>query len=73
MAASGIQILTKNIPDVGVARLRYPVMPLHQAGNMIYKEVDALKDMTLMAHKYSTLYPDSRMDNGTIEPVNNPT
>lgn len=72
MTASGIQIFLKNIPDVGVIRTRYPIMPLHQAGSMVYKEVDALKDVALMPHKYRILYPDSRMDNGTIEPVSRP-
>lgn len=50
-------------------RIRYPVMPLHDSGNNMYKEIKALSDMTLRKNKYAKLYPDVRVDNGTIEEV----
>lgn len=67
--SSGISIMTKDIPGVGPMRLRYPIMPIHDYGNVIHKEVNALADMTLKKHKYERLYPDVRLDNGTIEEV----
>lgn len=69
MLASGITIATRSIPGLGPVRIRYPVMPLHVAGNTIYKDLQALSDMTLKKSKYGKLYPDARMDNGTIEEV----
>jgi len=64
---SGIPISTKPIPGVGAVRIRYPVMPLHIEGNTMYKDIQALADMTLKKNKYLRLYPDARENNGTIE------
>ena len=61
--------MTKDIPGVGPMRIRYPIMPIHEYGNVIHKEVAALADMTLKKHKYEKLYPDRRVDNGKIEEV----
>ena len=67
---SGIPILTKNIPEVGEMRIRYPIMPIHDHGNSVYKELSALTDMTLKKHKYLNLYPDlKQVDNVTVEEV----
>lgn len=65
--------MTRSIPDVGSMRIRYPVMPIHEAGSTSYKDIQALADMTLKKNKYLRLYPDTRMDNGTIEEVNKKT
>ena len=68
--ASGIYIRTPNIAGVGSVRTRYPVMPVHQAGSFVFKEVDALKDVTLEATKYKRFYRDKiEVENGTIEEV----
>jgi len=64
---SGISISTKPIPGVGQVRIRYPIMPLHIQGNTIYKDLQALTDMTLKKNKYIRLYPDAKDNNGTIE------
>lgn len=69
MTQSGIPISTKPIPGVGAVRIRYPVMPLHIEGNTMYKDIQALADMTLKKNKYLRLYPDARENNGTIEEV----
>lgn len=69
VVSSGISIMTRNIPEVGQMRIRYPIMPLHIAGSTVYKDMKALADMTLKKHKYHKLYPDARLDNGTIEEV----
>jgi len=65
---SGISISTKEIPGVGKLRIRYPVMPIHDYGNVVYKHLSALTDMTLKKHKYEKLYPDSN-ENGTVEEI----
>ncbi|KAF6036338.1 hypothetical protein EB796_005362 [Bugula neritina] len=67
--ASGIHIMTPNIPGVGVVRQRYPIMPVHQAGSMMFKEIDALKDVTLEAAAHRRFYRDKVYHNGTIEEV----
>ncbi|XP_067928015.1 uncharacterized protein [Watersipora subatra] len=67
--ASGISIMTKDIPGVGQMRLRYPIMPIHDFGNVIHMEMQALADMTLKKNKYQRLYPNMRFENGTIEEV----
>ena len=66
---SGISIMTKDMPGVGPMRLRYPIMPIHDYGNVMHKEMQALADMTLKKHKYQGMYPDVRFDNGTVEEV----
>lgn len=44
---SGFQTILRDIPTVGNIRLRYPVVPTHQEGNAIYKEIDALKELVM--------------------------
>ncbi|XP_033754144.1 uncharacterized protein LOC117337329 [Pecten maximus] len=44
---SGFQTILRDIPTVGNIRLRYPVVPTHQEGNAIYKELDALKELVM--------------------------
>ena len=61
--------MTRNIPGVGSMRIRYPVMPLHEQGSSMYKDIQALSDMTLKRNKYISLYPDAKLDNGTIQEV----
>jgi hypothetical protein len=67
---SGIPIITNKIPGIGQIRIRYPIMPIHDHGNSIYKDLSALTDMTLKKHKYLNLYPDLKQtDNDTVEEV----
>lgn len=61
--------MTPNIRGVGVVRQRYPIMPVHQAGSFVFKELDALKDVTLQSAKYKRFYRQKTNSNGTIEEV----
>lgn len=69
MSASGIHVHLKNIPGVGRVRTRYPIMPIHDAGNTIYRELYALKEMALKPLRYQALYPTVKENNGTVERV----
>lgn len=66
---SGIKIFTDNIPGVGKMRIRYPIAPTYDEGNTVYKELYALKEMTMYPKKYSSLYPGLKYDNGTLSQV----
>ena len=50
--ASGTRILRPPITGVGTIRQRYPIMPIHDEGNNVYKELEALKDIVLEPKKY---------------------
>ena len=68
--ASGIHIMLPNIDGVGALRQRYPIMPLHQQGNAIYKELEALKDVTLRPKHFASFYRNQiHKGNGTVEEV----
>ncbi|KAK3089129.1 hypothetical protein FSP39_001070 [Pinctada imbricata] len=56
VAPSGTKIFTPNIPNVGVMRMRYPVMPAHVEGNAIYKELDALKAAVMNMQTYERFF-----------------
>jgi len=47
VTSSGMRIFTPSIPGVGIMRLRYPVFPVHQEGNAIWKSLQALQDVSL--------------------------
>lgn len=51
--ASGMRIFLPNIPEVGVLRQRYPIMPGHQDGNTMWKEISALKDAIMEQGRYT--------------------
>lgn len=59
VSASGIRIFTPNIPDVGTVRLRYPVMPFHEEGNNIYKNLIALQDITMDMPAFAKMFEKS--------------
>jgi len=70
VVTSGFKIMLDEIHGVGKMRVRYPIMPIHDHGNSIYKDLSALTDMTLKKHKYLNLYPDLKQtDNDTVEEV----
>jgi len=54
--ASGTRIMLPEIPGVGKIRTRYPISPLFNDGNHIYKEVEALKDMVMNMGKYYKMF-----------------
>jgi hypothetical protein len=56
--SAGTRILTPNIEGVGVVRLRYPIMPVHGEGSGVWKELDALKDMTMHMNRYASLFEE---------------
>lgn len=43
VSPSGTRLFTPNIPGVGRMRMRYPIMPVHNEGSVIWKEIEALK------------------------------
>ncbi|XP_052775223.1 uncharacterized protein LOC128213503 [Mya arenaria] len=56
MAASGVRIFTPNIQGVGSVRLRYPVFPVHQEGNAIWKNLMALQDITMNQRAWQNMF-----------------
>lgn len=50
VVASGTTISTRCIPGVGKVRLRYNIMPTHEEGNTVWKELEALH--TLLENKH---------------------
>ena len=53
VSTSGVRIIMRPIAGIGSVRQRYPIMPLHDDGNTIYKELEALKDIVLEPEKYA--------------------
>ena len=60
--SSGIRIFTPEIPDVGVIRIRYPVYPVHQEGNTIWKNLQALQDITMEPEKWSHMLEQKQVN-----------
>ncbi|KAH3827759.1 uncharacterized protein LOC127881513 [Dreissena polymorpha] len=56
VTASGIRIFTPNIPGVGKVRIRYPVFPLHHDGNIVFKNLLALQDISMDMKKWSRMF-----------------
>jgi len=56
--SSGIRIKTPDIEGVGPIRTRYPIMPVHGEGSGVWKELNALKDMTMHMNRYASLYEE---------------
>ena len=69
MSESRISIHTRPIPGVGTMRIRYPIYPIHDKGNTVYRNLLALSDMTLKQNKYLRIYPDTKELNGAVEEV----
>ena len=44
------------VGDVGKLRNRYPIMPTHQEGSAVYKEVSALRDVVLSPLSRKDMY-----------------
>ncbi|GFO49845.1 hypothetical protein PoB_007635000 [Plakobranchus ocellatus] len=68
MSSSGVRIRTPSIEGVGVVRTRYPIMPVHGEGAPVWKELNALKDMTMHMNRYASLFeerPGQMSGNGT--------
>jgi len=49
--SSGTRVMLPSIPEVGVIRQRYPVMPVHGEGSSVWKELSALRDMVMSPQK----------------------
>ena len=58
MSPSGLVTKTPHIEGVGSVRLRYPIVPEHVEGNVIYKEIDAIKDLLLRMSDNIGYYED---------------
>ncbi|WP_254461943.1 hypothetical protein, partial [Yersinia enterocolitica] len=59
VAASGTRILFPNIHGLGTLRQRWPISPLHQEGNSVYKELDALKEIVNHMPAYSSFFQEA--------------
>ena len=46
--ASGVYNILPEIQGVGRVRMRYPIAPVHQEGDALWKEVSALRDIVLL-------------------------
>eukprot|EP01064_Diplonema_japonicum_P018904 TRINITY_DN275_c0_g1_i2.p1 TRINITY_DN275_c0_g1~~TRINITY_DN275_c0_g1_i2.p1 ORF type:complete len:1096 (+),score=388.85 TRINITY_DN275_c0_g1_i2:41-3328(+) len=46
--ASGTWVFTPEIEGVGAVRTRYPVFPVHEHGNTVWKEAKAVADLVMM-------------------------
>lgn len=58
VAASGFRIFTPEIPDVGKVRIRYPVMPFHNEGSGIHKNLVALQDIMMDMKKFTDMFEE---------------
>ena len=47
--SSGTRVMLPNIPEVGIIRQRYPVMPIHGEGSSVWKELNALRDFVMFS------------------------
>lgn len=56
VAASGFRIFTPEIPGVGAVRIRYPIMPFHQEGSTIHKNLVALQDIVMDMKKFTNMF-----------------
>ena len=56
ISASGIRIFTPDISGVGRIKLRYPVAPSHQEGNVIWKNIIALQDVLMDTMKFAQIF-----------------
>jgi hypothetical protein len=54
--ASGHRIILPEIKGVGALRQRYPIFPIHEEGNPLWKEVEALKRMVLEPTHYQNMF-----------------
>jgi len=66
--SSGIRIETPGIDGIGNVRLRYGIAPVHGEGSNMWKELNALKDMTMHLNRYARLFeerPGAAASNGT--------
>ena len=57
--ASGVRIFMPEIPGVGVLRTRFPIMPIHGEGDIVWKELAALKDALLDPDSHDFMFPES--------------
>jgi len=58
VSSSGTRISTPDIDGVGAVRLRYPIMPVHGEGANVWKELNALKQITMHMNRYSSLFEE---------------
>lgn len=56
VSASGYRIFTPEIPDIGKIRIRYPIAPVHQEGNAIWKNMAANQDILMNMKKYESMF-----------------
>ena len=63
--ASGVHVIMPEIEGVGMLRQRYPIAPVHQEGDAVWKELEALKALFL---EYDTNLNELRDEYGIQGP-----
>ena len=58
--AAGTHVFLPQIKDVGILRTRYPIFPVHGEGSSVWKELNALREITMNDQKYEYMYWDSK-------------
>ena len=58
--ASGTHVFLPQIKDVGILRTRYPIFPVHGEGSSAWKELNALREVTMNQEQYNYMYWTSR-------------
>ncbi|KAK7094522.1 uncharacterized protein [Littorina saxatilis] len=51
--SSGVRIFLPEIAGVGMLRTRYPIMPMHDEGDPVWKELEALRDVVMDIGRYT--------------------
>lgn len=58
--AAGTHVFLPNIKGVGLLRQRYPIFPVHGEGSSVWKEVNALREVTMNQEKWKRMYWDAK-------------
>ncbi|XP_066924739.1 uncharacterized protein [Clytia hemisphaerica] len=63
--AAGTHIFLPQIKDVGVLRTRYPIFPVHGEGSSVWKELNAVREVTMNEEKWQKMYwKNADLDSG---------
>ncbi|XP_076472469.1 uncharacterized protein LOC143301911 [Babylonia areolata] len=57
VSSSGTRIHLPNIPGVGEARIRWPIMAVSTEGHQVWKELEALRDVVMDMKTYLSYFP----------------
>ena len=54
--AAGTHVFLPQIKDVGILRTRYPIFPVHGEGSSVWKELNAVREVTMNSDIWGRLY-----------------